>query len=139
MSFDLAIFDPSHAPSDREAFIEWWERESRWDDEHHDYNDPQLTTAALRAWFIDMIAQFPAMNGPHSKPEMPEDESTLTDYTIGKSSIYAAFAWSKAADAGEAVLRLAERHKLGLFHVSSPNGEVFLPSRDGSLQVVHSG
>jgi hypothetical protein len=85
-----------------------------------------------------MITEFPAMNGPHAKPELPPDEATLTDYTIAKGAIYAAFAWSKAEEAGDAAIRLAQRHRLGLFNVSSPSAEVYVPDSGGELQLAHS-
>ena len=138
MSFDLAVFDPARVPQDRAAFLEWWRQVSHWDDEAHDYNNPDSTSPALKAWFLEMIAEFPAMNGPYAKSELPPDEVTLTDYTIAKEVVYAAFAWSKAEDAGDAVIRLAQRHGLGLFNVSSPSAEVYLPDSSGELQLAHS-
>jgi hypothetical protein len=139
MSFDLAVFDPSKVPEGRAAFLEWWDRVRQWAEPGHDNNNPHSTTPALHAWFMDIIAEFPPMNGPLSKDELPEDEATATDYTIADSAIYAAFAWSKAEDAGDAVARFAQRHRLGIFNVSSPNAEVYLPGLDGELELAHSG
>jgi len=139
VSFDLVVFDPTKVPADRKGFLAWWQEASKWDDEGHDYNDPQLTTAPLRAWFMDMISGFPPMNGPHAKSELPDDEASATDYTIGKAVIFAAFAWSKGEQAAEAVAQLAERHGLGVFNASSPDGQVYLPGPDGELQLAHSG
>src|SRR5690348_14677048 len=98
MSYDLAVFDPAAAPTEREAFLEWFDRQAEWG-EPRDHNDPRGCSSAIRPWFYDMIAQFPAMNGPYSKEERPEDEATLTDYSLGTSLVYAAFAWSKADQA----------------------------------------
>lgn len=132
------VFDPGHAPSERKAFLAWWQQVSQWSEEGHDYNNPDLTTAALRTWFMDMITEFPPMNGPYAKTELPEDEATATDYTIGKTVIYAGFAWSKSEQAAEAVARFAQRHKLGIFGVSSPDGQVYMPGPDGELELAHS-
>jgi hypothetical protein len=83
-----------------------------------------------------MVKDFPAMNGPLA-PELPDDE-TLTGYSIGKAFIYADFRWSKAQQAYEATLRLAEKHRLGFYDVSSEWGELWLPDRLGKLVVVHT-
>ena len=138
MSFDLVVFDPSEAPADRASFIKWWQKVSEWGEQSHDYNNPELTTLPLRAWFMDMIAEFPPMNGPYAKDELPEDEATVTDYTIAKALIYAGFAWSTGEQAGDAVVRFAERHRLGVFNVSSPDGQVYIPGPNGELQLAHS-
>jgi hypothetical protein len=55
MSFDLAVFDPSQVPADREGFLAWLREVVKWEDEGHDYNNPELTMPARRAWFFDMI------------------------------------------------------------------------------------
>jgi len=65
MSYDILVFNPAHAPSGREAFLEWWDRQRDWS-EPHPYNDSAFTTPKLRAWFFDMIERFPALNGPHA-------------------------------------------------------------------------
>jgi hypothetical protein len=44
-----------------------------------------------------------------------------------------------AERAGDAVVRLAVQHGLGVFNVSFPTGEVYLPDANGELQMVHSG
>jgi hypothetical protein len=49
------------------------------------------------------------------------------DYSIGRSVIYAAFAWSQAETAFEAVNRLAAKHGVGFFDVSSEQGEIRFP------------
>jgi hypothetical protein len=138
VSFDLVVFDAVKAPKDRKSFLAWWKEISAWNDEGHDYNNPDLTTPSLRAWFMDMISEFPPMNGPYAKDELPEEESVATDYTIGKAVIHAAFAWSKGEQAGDAVIRCAERHKVGVFNVSSPDGQVYIPGPNGELQLAHA-
>jgi hypothetical protein len=65
-----------------------------------------------------------------------QDEAAVSDYSIGKQFIYAAFAWSKAEDAYRIVFSLAEKHRLGLFNVSSDDQEVRLPS-DRGLVLAH--
>jgi hypothetical protein len=57
---------------------------------------------------------------------------------VGTSLIYACFAWSKAEDAHPHMMRLAEKHRVGFFNVSSDESEVWIPNSDGKLVLAHS-
>jgi hypothetical protein len=137
MSYDLFVFDPEQAPQDREGFNAWYEEQSSHE-EAHSYDDPAVSAPQLRAWFMDMIQTFPALNGPFASNELPEDESSVTDYSIGQSLIYACFRWSKAEQAHEAVFNLAAKHGVGFCDASSDRGEVWLPDGIGGLSLAHS-
>jgi hypothetical protein len=91
MSYDLMVFAAEAAPKEREVFMKWCKEQSKWV-EDHSYDNPDVSTPALRAWFMEMIKAYPAMNGPYSSEELPEDESSVTDYSVGKFVIYACFA-----------------------------------------------
>lgn len=138
MSYDLMVFATEVAPKDREAFMEWYDQQTEWEEEHS-YDNPEVSTPALRAWFLDMIQTYPALNGPFSPDTLAEDEASTTDYSVGRSVIYAAFAWSKAEQAYEAMFRLAAKHGVGFFDVSSGSAEVWLPDGKGGLAIPHSG
>jgi hypothetical protein len=135
MSYDLMVFDPIVAPSDRAAFLAWYETQAEWA-EGHSYDDPSVTTEPLRAWFFDMIKDFPAMNGPHASQDY--DDERVSDYSIGRSVIYVAFAWSQAEPAFAALFDKARKHGVGFYNVSGERGEVWLP-RGKELVCVHSG
>jgi hypothetical protein len=132
MSFDLMVFDAHAVPRNREEFRLWYREQTRWR-APHSYGDPAVATPAFRAWFIDMIPTFPAMNGPYAVKEWP-DGAFITDYAIGRLAIYAAFAWSKAKPARDLTFQLAMKHQLGFHYVSSAEGEVFLPDGRGWLE-----
>jgi hypothetical protein len=134
MSYDLMVFDPKASPSERESFMDWYKEQSQWG-EGHTYNDPDISTAELRAWFFDMIRQYPPMNGPHAPNDV--DDPKQTDYAIGKSIIYACFAWSEAVAAHKATFALAEKHRVGFFDVSTNNGGVWTPNESGGYTCVH--
>jgi hypothetical protein len=68
----------------------------------------------LRAWFLDVIRLFPPLNGDFAEEELPEDEATAADYSIGTQMIYIAFAWSKAELAYQTTLDLAAKHDLAV-------------------------
>ncbi|MEM7205791.1 MAG: hypothetical protein AAF628_36390 [Planctomycetota bacterium] len=119
MSYDLMVFDHDAAPRDRPGFMGWYDQQTEWS-EDHSYDDPAVCGEPLRAWFLDIIVQFPAMNGPHASGQ--DDDATVTDYSVGTKVIYAAFAWSQAEAARAAVLRLAERHRVGFFDASADVG-----------------
>jgi hypothetical protein len=96
MSYDLMVFDPKDPPTDREGFMAWFDRQALWDEEHS-YDNPNVSTPELRSWFLEMIKQFPAMNGPYASDDV--DDPKISDYSIGKSAIYVALAWSQAETA----------------------------------------
>ena len=131
MSFDLMVFAPEAAPSKRAAFLDWYEQQTAWgDDEAHD--NPALSTPALQAFFAGLASEFPPA------PD-DSDEETGTEYSIGPGLIYMSFLdWDKIDRAHEAVFRLAARHGLGFFDVSSDLAEVWLPDSKGGLRVAHS-
>jgi hypothetical protein len=130
------VFDPSVAPSQHSQFITWYYKQTEWA-EGHDYNNPSVTSSALHNWFVRIIESFPPMNGPLSKDDLPEDEASLTDYSIGSAVIYGTFAWSKAEQAYEMVFRVAAEYGVGFFDVSSGDEEVWLPHA-GTLKLAHS-
>jgi hypothetical protein len=138
MSYDLLVFAADRAPRNREAFLEWWFQTAEWS-ENHSYDDPQISTPELRAWFMEMIQTFPALNGPFSSQNLPEDEASATEYCFGITAIYACFAWSKAEPAYEHTFRLAGKHQLGFFDASSEKSAVWLPDGNGGLKLAHEG
>lgn len=133
MSYDLMVFEPTQAPRKHTEFLEWYEQQTEWGEEH-DYNDPAVTSPALRSWYEEIIRTFPDMNGPDAPEDESEDEEAglrLTEYSIGHHVIYAVFSWSMAEEAYEQVKALACKHGVGFFDASGDEADVFLP--DGSL------
>lgn len=136
MSYDLAVFDPDAAPRTRVDFLKWYREQTEWA-EDHTYDNPDVCTPQLRAWFFDMITAYPAMNGPFARRDF--DGPTLTDYCVGSLLIYVAFRWSEADIAYETTFHWANRHLLGFFDVSSEEGDVWLPDSNGDYVWAHSG
>ena len=135
MSYDLMVFEPEAVPAEHDEFLEWYSRQTKWS-EDHGYDDPANTSEHLRGWFHDMVQMFPPMNKPISLDDRPVDQNSSTDYAIGRDFIYASFAWSKSEAAYMTVARLAEKHRLGLFNVSSTGEEVWLPA-EGGMALAH--
>lgn len=106
MSYDLAVFDPDAAPRKRVDFLKWYREQTEWA-EDHTYDDPDVCTPQLRAWFFDMITTYPAMNGPFAAPRDFEGPPP-TDYCIGRSLIYVGFRWSEAESAYETAFQWAK-------------------------------
>jgi hypothetical protein len=129
VSYDLMVFVPAAPPADRAGFMAWFDAQVKWD-EDRDYSDPTGTDDALRAWFLEMIGRYPAMNGPYATEDFAHPE-TIAGYTIGRSLIYIDFRWSALQDAYRATLELAMKHRLGFFDVSAEDGQVWVP--DGAL------
>ena len=129
------VFEPEAAPRDHQSFMEWYGKQTKWN-EGHSYGDPAITSQRLRAWFADINELFPTLNGIFSEEQLPKDEVTASEYSIGTQIIYGCFAWSKVEDAYRAVFDLAAKHQLGFSNVSSNDEEVWLPGADG-LVLAH--
>ncbi|HZM22613.1 MAG TPA: hypothetical protein VFC02_12775 [Anaerolineales bacterium] len=134
MSYDLMVFDPQTAPSDRDGFMAWYDKQTEWS-ENHDYSNPEVTAHELISWFLDMIVEFPWIDDPKHMDEV--DNPKLTEYNFGRSIIYVAFTWSEAANARETMFKLAQKHKVGFFDVSAENGQVWAPSVNGKYRCIH--
>ena len=131
MSYDLMVFEKTKVPKTKEAFLEWFSKQTEWT-EDHDYQSISVSSPALQGWFLEIKDTFPPMNGEYA-PSMeqldqnPQLEISMTDYSIGREMIYAAFAWSVADDARELVVKLAQKHGVGFFDVSTDDCVVLLP------------
>ena len=129
MSYDLMVFSPDAAPAKkRPLFLDWYDQQTEWDEEHG-YDDPAVCTPALRAFHADIVQAFPAQL---------EEDGPGTDYTIGTSVIYMTFGWDDIDTVHETVSRLAAKHGLGFFDVSSDLAETCLPDAKGGLYIAHS-
>lgn len=136
MSYDLMVFDAAAAPKGRPAFMAWYGQQTQWT-ETHGYNNPDVPTPPLRAWFREMIETFPPMNGPLAVSDDDIDNPKVTDYSVGQWVIYAAFAWSEAQAAYRLSVDLAGKHGVGFFDVSATDGDIWLPVAGGQLSKVN--
>lgn len=125
------VFDALAAPRSRQAFMAWHGAQTQWMDLHSS-DDPDILTPALRAWLQEIIKTFPPMNGPSASDDY--NDARVTDYSLGRSMIYAAFAWSQADDAHALAKALAAKHGVGFFDVSSTAGDIWLPTPDQRLE-----
>lgn len=136
MSYDLMVFDTAVAPRDRTQFREWYDKQVTWQ-EPHNYNDPDIPAPGLREWFREIINIFPPMNPPSADDD--PDNPKLTDYCLGRSVIYAAFAWSQAEHAYKQVKELAAKHGVGFFDVNGREGDIWWPMPSWKLQCESQG
>lgn len=134
MSYDLMVFDPLLAPTDREGFMGWFKERTQWND-GLDYNNPDNCSGVLRAWFDDFRQAYPPMNGPLASDDF--ENPKVSDYTIGQSFIYITFAWSEAENVYRDVFATAQKYRVGFFDVSSSNGSVWSPDTGGRYVRVH--
>ena len=128
-------FEIGKAPKSKQEFMNWYYELTKWE-ENLDYNNPQNTSYRLQSWFNEMIVTFPPMNGsltPTDEMLDNNDElySHLADYSISRDAIYVGFSWSLAEEAYDMVRKLAMKHVVGFFDVSSDNGDIILP--DGTV------
>lgn len=129
------VFEPSAAPTECPAFMDWYQAQTSWSEPHR-YEDPEVTTPTLRQWYESMRVSFPAMNGPDATDDYDTDR--VAGYTIGTVVIYTDFRWSVAEEAYEASLRQARQNRLGFFDASG-SGDVWLPVEGGDYRVLHCG
>jgi len=133
MSYDLMVFAPEAAPRKRAAFLDWYEAQTEWPEEHG-YDDPALAAPALQAFYAEISQEFAPVSG-----DVAEELESGADYTIARDLIYISFLdWDKIDQAHETVYRLAAKHALGFFDVSSDIAEVWLPDNKDGLRVAHS-
>ncbi|WP_154223539.1 hypothetical protein [Marinicella rhabdoformis] len=133
MSYDLMVFDPTVAPKERKDFMKWYAQQTEWE-EDHSYQDNEVSTEGLQAWFKDMIEYFPPMNGPLASED--DDNPKVTDHCVGKHVIYSAFSWSVAEEAYPKMRELSIKHSIGFFDASADNGEILFPSSAVELEVT---
>ncbi|MNZ91104.1 hypothetical protein D3C78_1100780 [compost metagenome] len=129
MSYDLMAFETSKAPQERATFMKWYEQQVQWSEDHA-YNNPSVLSEALQRFYSELSEQFPNMNVEDEIFEAMEEAGTdnrLTDYSLGTSVIYAAFAYSVVEEAYTAMRELAIKHKVGFFDVSSNEGDIIFP------------
>ena len=131
MSYDMMVFEASAAPREAAAFIAWFDKQAE-SGENHDYDDPAVSSPVLQAWFAEMVQEFPPMSGPLSNDD--DDRPGLTDYSIGREVIYAAFAYSVAERAHGRVQDLAEKHGVGFFDLSADEAAIVFP--DGLVLIA---
>ena len=149
MSYDIFIFDPAAAPSDRDAFLQWYRRIVQWGDPPETYDPANLNQPLLK--FVHQFhGSFPAMNDlgplplPASRgslwskigkkilnktltlppPNLDLEDSRFTDYTCARVALYLGFAWSEAENALKHSLIVAEKVGAGVFLTSDKNGAI---------------
>jgi hypothetical protein len=139
MSYDLMVFQPSAAPAKRPDFLDWYDQHTEWDDDRA-YDDPATSAPALQAFYAEMVAVFPPLSpAQEQEQEQRQEHDSGTDYAIAPSLIYMSFLdWDKIDQAHDTVFRLAAKHALGFFDVSSDLGEVWLPDNKGGMRIAHS-
>ena len=119
------VFDLESAPNSRIEFMDWYDNQTEWT-ENHSHDDPKNTTGPLQSWFSEMIEFFPAMNGPYAYEDY--DHPNLADFNIGHHIIYITFSWSSVETAYTKTRELAIKHGVGFFDVSGSNNEILVPS-----------
>jgi hypothetical protein len=135
MSYDLMVFRKEHTPNTRKEFLNWYREQTKWG-EDHSYDDPAITSPELRSWFLEMIQTFPAMNGPYAIHNDDDDDNDhITGYSIAKGCIYTDFRWSVAEEAYNTSLKLAKKHGVGFYDVSSDEGDILFPE-NGELKSI---
>lgn len=126
MSEEWMVFLPSVAPRDRDDFLDWFDAQTEWDEDHA-YRDPAVCAPPLKAWFAELSAAFPMLETRRQSPREAE-------YSLGRSMIHVVFSRPLANEAGTLVLAAAERQGLGAFDAGSDEGTLWRPGKSGKLE-----
>ena len=110
------VFEPTVAPRRRKEFMQWYAQQTEWAEDHL-YQNHEVSSPMLQAWFKEMVEYFPPMNGPLASDD--DNDPHVTDHCIGSQVIYYAFAWSVAEEAYSKMRELAIKHSVGFFNVSA--------------------
>ena len=62
MSVDILVFDKSKAPTEPMEFLKWFYKKSEWNSDR-DYNDIKGTSQPLVDFFMELVKEYPSMNG----------------------------------------------------------------------------
>jgi hypothetical protein len=136
MSYDVAVFEPTISLRDRSAFLHWFELRTQWGPSATDSGN---STPRLRSWFDEMIKTFPSMS-TQDRPPMDDADAweRAVDYSFAGDMIYVAISGERAEMGYELISRLAAKFGVGIYDVSDA-GDVWFPTLDGGLEVVHTG
>jgi hypothetical protein len=119
MSVDILVFDKSKVPTEPMEFLKWFYKKSEWNSDG-DYNDVKGTSQSLVDFFMELVKEYPAMNGEFVPTDEkfendPELESKLIDYTIDDDLIYMGIAYSVSDNTFDKIEELAYKHGLGYY------------------------
>jgi hypothetical protein len=79
------VFDPDAAPTDRDAFLAWFDSEND-EAELFDPTRSEFSTPKLRSWLEEMLRTFPAMNGQYAAADQDVDDPHRTDYGLSQQT-----------------------------------------------------
>lgn len=131
------IFDTAVAPRDRKQFLNWHDELEASEDYHRPDSNLAVIAPPMKDWFLEIIKTFPPMDGRFAVDDT--DNPKVTDYTIGRSTIYANFAWSQAANAFKLTRELAFKHGVGLLDLNSREADIWWPMPLWKLQCESRG
>ena len=142
MSYDLMVLDKHRRFTDKNDFLEWYNKLTEWKDDI-DYNDYRHTTPELQKWFLEIKDIIRPLNGEFAPvdEEIGNGEFQEGDYCIAKDAIYVAFAWTDAEKVYSIVSKLAKKHNVAFFdipnnHIVYPDGYILsLAGTDKSLSI----
>jgi hypothetical protein len=131
MSYDLVVFDPAAPPGDRVGFLAWYADVARMGD-GRSAQDPAACSAALQAWYGDIVKLFPAISGPDAY-----DNKNAAEYRFAPTAIFAGFQWEASRQALMRASMLARVHNVGFFDASGDTAAVWGPSDKGVYKLIH--
>ncbi|MDO4277970.1 MAG: hypothetical protein Q4C69_03980 [Lachnoclostridium edouardi] len=119
MSYYVIVYDRENVFHSKADLLSQVEKEKNTK-EKSDFEDYQKASEDLRAWFLEMIKNFPPARGEFS-PEKEKVENNeelrmhLTDYFVSSHMIYAAFHPSVRKQAGDVAKKLTMVYDLGFY------------------------
>ncbi|MBI1362070.1 MAG: hypothetical protein GC155_17475 [Alphaproteobacteria bacterium] len=136
MSYDLVVFESGAAPEDRAEFLAWYTEAARLGDCILS-SDPATTSPHLRAWYRNMIEQFPPIDGPDAVWIGDRDNQCVADYRFTPVAVFVAFQWEASRHAHRQAIKLARNHRVGFFDASGEDTAVWGMSSKGAYTILH--
>ena len=139
MSYDVAVFDASVAPTERKDFEEWFSMQTDWEQKSV-VGDLSRVSPALCAWYKEIQESYPSLGSPGAlDSDASGGEIRAASYSISPHVIYMAFPWTIAFKAFREVLKSASLHGIGVYDVSDVDRygiRIFYPKDCDALQVT---
>jgi len=136
MSYDLMVFEPSAAPTDRAGFLAWYASIARMGDGKLT-NDPATTSPTLQAWHRDMIRHFPSTLAPDGSELLDIEDDRHGEYRFSELAVFAGFRWEVSRHVYRQASKLARTHNVGFFEVSGETAAVWGPTPKGFYSLLH--
>ena len=125
MGLNILFFELDKVPHTTRGFLDWVSEVTEWGGDY-DFNDPETTSPRLRGFLLDLVKEYPPMNGDYG-PSMEErkakgiENRQESDYSIAPDCLYADFEFDAIDDGdeefdfNEVLIDLTDTHEISYY------------------------